>query len=277
VVDPVTGTTAVALGWAGRKVIGPVLDRIGVDLANRYSDYRAQNALRICQTAEHKLGEDASEEGQVPPRVVKAVLDEGSWSDAEVMAEYFGGILAASRTPDGSNDRGASLAGLVSRLSTHDVYLHYLIYEAFRRIYIGRADVMLGRSSDRSTSRIYLRGHSVLSAMGLPPTPHNWLQFVLPSASMLLRESLIGEGDFIIGDGAFLRHKGVPYAPDEGLMVTPSLAGLQLFLWAHGHRQPDMNLLTDPGTDFHPVTDLGSVADAQEVAAMQPPPTSPAS
>lgn len=274
-VDPVTGT-AVVLTWAGRRVIGPVLDRIGDDLADRYSDYRAENAREILETAERKLGDRASEEGEVPPRVVKAVLDEGSWSEAEVMAEYFGGILAASRTPDGIDDRGASLAGLVSRLSTHDVYLHYLIYEALRRVYVGRADLKMGRSADRSASRIYLRGHSVLSAMGLLPTPHNWLQFVLPSADVLLGETLVGD-HFIAGEGIFVR-QAVPYAPDEvGLMVTPSLAGIQLFLWAHGYRQPDMNLLIDPGTDFFPVTGLGSVADAQEVAAMQPLPSPPAS
>ena len=274
-VDPVTGTTAVALGWAGRKVIGPVLDQIGDDLADRYSDYRANNARRICETAERKLGDRASEEGQVPPRVVKAVLDEGSWSEAEVMAEYFGGILAASRTPDGTDDRGASLADLVSRLSTHDVYLHYLIYEAFRRVYVGRKDAYLGDSIIRDSSKIYLTGEAILEAMRLAPTTDNWLRYVFFSANALGREELVGD-ESAWGDGAFLRVR-VPFASDgPALMVTPSLAGIQLFLWAHGHADPNLNAFTDPATELAPVVDLGSVADAQEVAAMRHPAPHPA-
>ena len=54
------------------------------------------------------------------------------------MAEYFGGILAASRSPDGVDDKGVAWAGPVSRLSSDDVYVHYLIYEAFRRVYLDR-------------------------------------------------------------------------------------------------------------------------------------------
>lgn len=273
-VDPVTGTTAVALGWAGRKVIGPVLDRIGVDLADRYSDYRAENAQRICQTAERKLGPNASEEGQVPPRVVKAVLDEGSWSDAEVMAEYFGGILAASRTPDGTDDRGASWAALIARLSTHDVYLHYLVYEAMRRLHLGREDVQLAKSKGRRSCRIHISGGSLLSAMGLSPADENWLHVVIPSVDALVREGLIGD-DLVLGHGSFIRETH-PSAPDEvGVVVTPSLGGINLFLWAHGHRGCPMTALIDPATDFTPVADLGSVA-AQILATTPKPPSPPA-
>lgn len=273
-VDPVTGTTTLVFGWAGRKVIGPVLDRIGADLADRYSDYRAGNARQILQTAERKLGPNASEEGQVPPRVVKAVLDEGSWSDAEVMAEYFGGILAASRTPDGTDDRGASWAALVARLSTHDVYLHYLLYEAFRRLYLGREDLQLGTTSGRDACRVHISGGSLLSAMGFSPTNENWVRVVFPSVTALMREGLLGE-DVLAGAGPVIRNV-LPSAPDEaGVVVTPTMGGINLFLWAHGHCSNQMNALIDPAMDLVAVADLGSVA-AQDLAAIQHPPSHPA-
>lgn len=219
----------IAAGWTGRKLLGPLFDEIADDWRQRFSDRRKENLNRIGRIAEAKLGSAIDEEGEVPPRVALRVLDEGSWCDASVMAEYFGGILAASRSKDGVNDRGASWAGLVSRLSTFDVYLHYLAYEAIRRLYLGRTDINLGVNTVRDSSEIYLPGGAVLKAMGMEVTSENWTSAVMPSVTALAREDLIGP-QYSYGSAEWVSEKRSIDAPDAGVTLTPSIAGIELFL-----------------------------------------------
>jgi hypothetical protein len=42
------------------------------------------------------------------PKVIKAILDDGSFCDDELTASYFGGVLASSKTEVGCDDRGAT-------------------------------------------------------------------------------------------------------------------------------------------------------------------------
>ncbi len=255
-------------GWVGRKVLGPTLDQIGDDLRDRYSGFRAENAARIGRNAQAKLGDAADEEGTVPPRVALQVLEEGSWCDAPVMAEYFGGILAASRTPDGDDDRGVSWAGLVSRLSTFDVYLHYLIYDALRRELCGQTDVNLGLEAVRLTTSFYFPAGGVLSAMGRTPTGEDIMQIVLPSVTALIREDLCAQR-YWTGPPDFLREQEQIDAPDYGIICQPSMSGIELFLWAHGHGRLPANAILNDELDFESQADLGHVLGARLVSKMQ--------
>ena len=195
-------------------------------------------------------------------------MDEGSWCDADVMTEYFGGILAASRSKDGADDRGASWAGLVARLSTFDIYLHYLAYDALRRLYLGRTDLNFGIADTRAQCEVYLPASATLSAMDVEVGIENWSRFILPSIHALLREDLLGD-EVTYGTPEFLSEKKAIDAPDGGLVLTPSVAGLELFLWAHGHgyHHPNDALRTDLSFDAQEA--LGSVEGAQLVDVMR--------
>ena len=259
------GTTAGL--WAGRKVVGPVLDEIGQDLRTRYSERRSQNTERILKIAHAKLGPAADEDGSVAPRAALRIVEEGSWCDAEVMAEYFGGILAASRSRDGTDDRGATWAALVSRLSTYDVYLHYLAYDAFRRLYVGTEDLNLGDADTRNSCEVYLPAGNTLQAMGLAVTLENWLRFATPSISALLREDLLGEFH-ASGSADHISKTKYVDASDSGLVFVPSVPGVELFLWAHGHGVLTLNNILHPGLTFETQGDLGRVDGARIVVDM---------
>jgi hypothetical protein len=222
---------------------------------------------KIVTKAEAKLGAAKEDRGQVPPRVILQVLEQGTWCDAEVMSEYFGGILAASRSPDGVDDRGASWAALVSRLSTADVYLHYLAYDAFRRLYLGQ-DLALGDNQVRDTRDVYLSAGEILSAMGLEVTDENWGKTVVPSLTALIREDLVG-ATHTAGPQAHLETRKQIDSPDTGLTFVPSVPGIELFLWAHGHGSLPVGSILDPALTFEPVADLGSVPGARRVEDMR--------
>lgn len=260
-----TGAGLVATGWAGRKMLGPVLDEIGKDLRERYSDRRMHNLNRIGQKAQAKLGDSINEPGEVHPRLAVAVLEDGSWCDDEVMSEYLGGILAAARTPDGADDRGVAWARLVSGLATHDIYVHYLIYDAMRRLYAGR-DLELGKETDQELILTYLPEPEIVSAMGLDRSVKSW-DTITQSVVALHRSGLVGDG-YAMGYRVTLGEALKMDLPEDGILVCPSSAGLELFLWAHGHRLPATEFLR-ADLPMEPVADLGRVDGAREAKELR--------
>src|SRR5262245_45078436 len=109
--------------WAGQKLFGPVLDEIGKGWADSYSQYRKDNLARIARNAISK-GRTAIEAGcETSPRVVNRIVEDGSFAEGPLMAEYFGGIWASSLSPGGDDDRGLVWADLVSRLARLDIHL----------------------------------------------------------------------------------------------------------------------------------------------------------
>jgi len=130
-VDPIStiGLGAVSAYLAKdalQKLLGPTAEYLGDGL--RYlTRRRIENIGRIFQKAGAKLGDRIEAPGEVPPRVLKTVLNEGSYCDDELAAEYFGGVLASSRTDTGRDDRGARIGKLLDGLSTYQIRAHYLI------------------------------------------------------------------------------------------------------------------------------------------------------
>jgi hypothetical protein len=242
------------------RVLGPTADLIGKDIAARYAESRMRATLRIAKAANAKM-KPGTEDYFVSPRVAMRVLDEGSLADGAVTAEYFGGILASSRSPDGTDDRGTSWAALVARMASTEIYLHYLIYDAFRRLYLGRAndsDLNLGDESVAKRCWVYLPASQLLPALGLEPSGDEWHRVVAPALDVLTREGLVGP--VIGGSLELVRRAGSPRIPQSGLLTTPSGAGLRLFLWAHGFGALPINEVTNPDLTFDPVEDLRRVA-----------------
>ena len=104
---------------------------------------------RVFAHAERKLGPEQLEApGAVPPRVLKGVLEEGSFCEDEVMAEYLGGVLASSRSEVSVDDRGTALLAVISGLSTYQLRTHYTMYTTARQQLVGR-DINLANATER--------------------------------------------------------------------------------------------------------------------------------
>jgi hypothetical protein len=271
VTDPELATGLVLLGAAGKQVLswgervtGPVLDQIGQDLKDGYVSHRREAAVRrTLRKMQKKLGDRSREPGEVPARVVKVALDDGSWCDSEIMSEYFAGILAASRSPDGRSDRGASWAALVSGLASYDVYMHYLVYDAFRRLYLGD-DLLLGMGDVHQTMAVYLPVSGLVDGLGLTGDGPDE---IVQSLSALAREGLIGE-PHRSGPRDFVAQEAKE-APEAGAVLRPSSYGIELFLWAHGYSTLPRTALLDPDLEFDTEEAFGFIAGARKVVDMQ--------
>src|SRR5688572_19242547 len=91
------------------RVLGPTFDYFGKKTKER-TEKAITNITQVLRSGERKLGDRANTPGQVPARVAKLIIEEGYFCDNELAAEYFGGILAASRSEDGKDDRGLCFA-----------------------------------------------------------------------------------------------------------------------------------------------------------------------
>lgn len=194
----------------------------------------------------------SDEPGEVHPRVVHRVIDEGSWADDEVVCEYLGGVLAASRSP-AADDDGAAWAALINRLSASTIRTHYVIYTALRQVLLDRGERPdLNSGTVLADHTLYIPWDVYTAAMGVPESLAE--ETAGAAVAMLDREVLIGEHWTVSFDreDPLLDLAG---APGPGLVVTPTHVGIELYLWGMGRRTMDLPTLADDDLDI----DLASV------------------
>jgi hypothetical protein len=108
------------------RLLGPAIDEFGSALARSVA-YRTRNFGRIAEKASVKAARDEGR-GIVHPRVAYSILEDGSLCDDELMAEYLGGVLAGSRSPNGRDDRAITRCRCISGMSALQTRAHFLLY-----------------------------------------------------------------------------------------------------------------------------------------------------
>jgi hypothetical protein len=273
------GTGLTVLGAAAgsaklvEKILGPTAEYLGGGLRD-WTERSVQNLGRIFQKAEEKLGNRIEAPGAVPPKVLKSVLDEGAFSDDELAQEYFGGVLASSRTEVGRDDRGAAFAALAGRLSAYQLRSHFFFYTLLRSVFQG-CDINLGVPSGRSQCKLFMPFASYVVALEFSPSENASL-IVSHVMFGLARENLI-EDQFEFGPVEHIK-KSLQDAADGGLMFSPSALGIELFLWAHGRGDLRLNSILDPSITLSSKAKLKTAPGIRGVAMPERtfPPTAPA-
>lgn len=243
-IDPVLGAAAAKIGNEAassvnslmQRALGPAADVLGVYIADM-TRRRLANSERIAQKTIDKA-KRLGRSGSANPRVAKEVLGEGSYCDDELMAEYFSGLLAASWTSDGRDDRAVFWSKLVGGLSSPQVRLHYLLYREWAARLHGREDVRIGLDEGRNQAHAEIDLFEILSRM----TPEGEPDFVvnqpdrgrsvLDHATVgLVREGVLGP-TWGIGRKEALNRTDAAF--QHILHVQPSSGGIELFGWAIG-------------------------------------------
>lgn len=240
--DPIVGTAiAKAAGSVGKdagregerllaRVLGPSADEIGEAL-RRYTSLRMRNVGRIVEKADRKQRGRAGT-GKVPPRVAHRLLDDGSYCDDELMAEYLGGVLAASKTPNGRDDRAVVWSSLVASMSTLQIRAHFLLYREWAAVLQGRSDILLGQTKARMDTQMHIELASFLESLCRDgDVPH--LEALSHAILGLRRLDLLGT-EFGWGKSEALAKSGFKGPYGSALVVTLAYQGLELYGWAQG-------------------------------------------
>lgn len=245
------------------KLLGPTADYLGGELKD-LTEKRLQNVNRIFEIALAKIDPDA--EGAVSPRVLDPIVNEGSYCDDEVVAEYMGGVLAASRTREAKDDRGVYYVNIITGLSTYQLRAHYFFYSTFHNLYTSE-DHEIEWTDDSAIQRtaIVIPPQNYMPIFGEDPGPISELYHAFGG---LNNEGLLG--GFGYGEKEHLESYIASYnadvdMPDFGLFCRPSLFGIELFLWGHGiSKQPTI----------FPEVELEDILDVKlEGSLMLAPPT----
>lgn len=240
-IDPGTGLTILGSAIGGAKIVekilGPTSDYIGEQL-KEWTQKKVANTSKIFKNAEKKLGDKINEEGTVPPKVLKGILEEGAWCEEELQVEYFGGVLASSRSGISRDDRGATFNSIISRLSTYQLRTHYLFYHSTKNYFDGQA-MNVGSSTDRSKMEIFIPISTYVNAMDFAKDElKNIWDLMVHSIWGLNREELIET--FQYGGAEDLKSR-FPKVSDTGILFQPSTLGIELFMWAYGKGQLPIN------------------------------------
>jgi hypothetical protein len=229
------------------KLLGPTADYIGEGLQH-WTQHKVDNVRRIFSKATHRIGRELDNQGAVPPRVLRGIIDDGSFCDDELSAEYFGGVLASSRSEVARDDRAASLIALLSRLSTYQIRAHYILCTVFKRLYDGSG---LGLSAaDQQKVLIFIPYSSYDVAMGFSDEEKRKSIALLEHVFFgLQRETLVGWAAYG-GPEVLLQTHGLGLGKEGGVVYRPSALATELYLWAHGQADLGASALLEPDRTF---------------------------
>lgn len=231
-----------AIGDILKKIIQPVAEEYGQDLL-AWKRKRRENAEKILLNAGGKLGDKLNSPGQVPLKVFKTVINEGSYFDDVVAVEYFGGVLASSKTEVGRDDRGARMAKLIDNLSVYQIRSHYLIYSTISELFSnsGNSFDTYGNGKKMWLFMSYQDYASAMEFTHQEWANHQILSHIfhgLSTDGLIQDSSTFGRQEVL--ETNFFR------VPSDGIICAPTTLGVELFLWAFGHGDKDLNfLLTD--------------------------------
>ena len=222
-----------------QKILAPTADYIGAGLLT--STKASVNLARVLMRAARRIGDRS--DGQVPPRVMKAILEEAPFVDDEVVAAYMGGVLAAAYSDRPRDDPAVALLSTINRLSVYSIKLHYLVYRSFYEI----------RQRQPSSQKRHF-------GVFVPENAYEeWMQFsasesptlcLAHSVVNLEREDLMhvplsGDAEWLgsTKDARKIAAKGWQWPPSGGVLASVTILGGELFLWSHGYGElyyPDL-------------------------------------
>jgi hypothetical protein len=216
------------------RFLGPSVDLWGEHF-RQWNEHllakRAQNVQKVLEAADRKAGAPIGETGSIHPRVLKEILDDGSYVEDDLMREYFGGVLASSLSGVNRDDRGASMAKIVTEMSVYEIRAHFVVYRGFKQEFDG-SRLNVGISTDCDKMHLFFPMDSFLEAMEISEDELK-AGIIGQAISGLSRRSLIGHGHaFGNVDTMKSLWKG---CNQPGLILHPSGFGASLFMWAMGH------------------------------------------
>ena len=232
--------TAVAAGLAVlgskdilTKLLGPSADYIGGEMAGLIEKCNI-NLDNIFIKANTKLGSRVEEPGSVSPRILRHIIDDGRFCEDELAAEYYGGMLAASREETGKDDQCLPYLSKVKQMSIYQIRVHFAFYYQLLKLH-KNSGFNLGLGSDLSKAGLYLPHEFILNIFPSDKSDDYW-DLMSHSVAGLNSHGLINT--YVYGDLETINKK-FPNANDGGVYLEPNFTGAELFLWALGGHIPN--------------------------------------
>lgn len=213
------------------KLLGPTFEYLGTGGANLIQK-SFENVSRVLQIAVKKSGDRLDHPGQVPSRVLKSIVDEAAYNEDRLAADYYGGVLASSRSGVNRDDRGVVFSKLISNLSTYQIRAHYIFYTLFFELANGTSK-NIAIDTELNSFNITMSMQSFIMAMDIT-SDENVSNLIPHIYNGLISRNLLGP-IFAFGDSNYINQRFPSIQTDiPGSTFQPSLLGVELYLWAQG-------------------------------------------
>lgn len=221
------------------KIAGPTADYLGDEILT-FAKKRISNLNNIVHRAHKLLGEEIHKNGSVPPKVLKDIIDVGTMNSDPISVEYYGGLLAASRTGISRDDRTVPILDIVKSLSTYQIRTHYIIYKIIRTCF---SDSGLKVTNNADKLKIFIPFDVYIAAMSFE-VGENLDLVTSHSIFGLFQKGLISPG-FRYGPIEFL-HEGLTEIKRKtitspGIIVAASTLGAETFMFANSQSNCAIN------------------------------------
>lgn len=215
------------LSTVGYNILGPSSKTLG-EFLNLGTEAATKNVQKVLQFGEAFL---KNPRGHANLRVAMRILAEARFVDDVAVQLYLAGVLAASAgEEDGTDDSAISMADLVCRLSASQARAHFVLYESIRRNW--KSYKVLSHEEDRDHCEVLFGQDDLKKVIGLENKNNSDVRLQSTLVGMK-KELLVGSRLILYGPGAMLEKQGIVCEKYSGL-VSPSIEGIRLFLWANG-------------------------------------------
>lgn len=164
--DPVTtGFATLAASHLLResvtRLVAPTADYLGTEL-RELTETQCQRLRRILNSAERKCGDRLREDGAVNALVFKKIVDDGRFCSDTLSAEYYGGLLAASRNRKGDDDANVPFTAMINRMSSDQLHGHWILYTMLFNLMHNQRDLNLYILAHRKQATLYIPWRSFM-------------------------------------------------------------------------------------------------------------------
>jgi hypothetical protein len=186
-------------------------------LAKGLDSSRTESAIQIALGAEELLaGEANGEMKRAHPQIVAELLKNGSWANDELSRRLWTGLLASSCTADGKDESNRRFIELLVEVTANQA-----------RIFLAGCREAKKATANTSSRVIIVTPEEIIAITGVSDLYRN-----ATDASYLFNFGLF-ENVFDF----------TSYLPKNGIDITPSRLGLELFDLCQGHRLLSSNSL----------------------------------
>ncbi len=153
------------LAYVATQLFGKTLAAMGDDINKAYQS----NRDKLLNKAASKV--DDPNDGASPNlRVARDIIWNGTVTDDEVCAEYFGGLLAASRSSDGKDDSALIYVDCIKALSSKQLHLHFIIYNSLQCLLLKAGkNLNPGMQDEFSLTEVWFSTMELEKHLGLSP------------------------------------------------------------------------------------------------------------
>lgn len=215
------------------KILGPTADYIGGEAKGLIEKCNI-NLNNVFNRAKEKLGSRLEDDGAVSPRVFRHVFEDGRFADEEIVVEYYGGLLAGSKSESGKDDQALPYLAKVQQMSANQLRLHFIFYYELLRIH-KHSGTNLGLGTDWPKLSLVIPHELYLQSLPAKDAAQKYWKIMTHAVVGLSQDGLLSS--YAYGDIPE-RAKSFPGAPSNAIYLTPSFLGAELFMWALGIYSP---------------------------------------